>query len=139
MAITGRIRAVTKPKQRLDVLARNALGEVVTFMDAHLDRSIKRLQQYPPPRPGSRYVRTYTLRGAWRNSGVRLTREGLVGSVSNDAIDPYGSHYAELVHGDDAGMGQLGLHRGTGWPLMAEVLRTGYRDGVKRAIQRGLG
>lgn len=136
--IAARIRSVTKPSRRLELASKGLLSELVSFMDQHTDKALTVLKTYPPPRGGSNYVRTFTLQRAWRRTDTRLTNAGLITGISNDAVDPRGSHYSELVHGSESGMGQLSIHSETGWPLMAEVLRAGYVQGLKRTIKNAL-
>lgn len=134
----GRIRALTKPKLLAKMSGKGLLGEIIAFMDGHLDDAVKQMKQYPPPKADSKYVRTYVYMNSWLRTDVRLVKDGLIGNIESDAVDPYGAHYSELVGGDDAGAGQLAMHATTGWTLMAEVLRTGYIPGLKRVIKEAL-
>lgn len=134
----ARIRALTKRPSILRALAKGTVTDVIAVMDTHADAVIKQLQVYPPPPPGSRYKRTNTYRDSWKQTDVRLTADGLVKSIESDATDPYGRTYSVLVGGDEAGKGQWGVHKQTGWPLIAEVLRAGYDRKIRRAVHEAL-
>lgn len=137
---SARIRALTRPTNRLQKMADNLIGEVIAVMDTQIDTALDILRTEPPPKVGSDYVRTHTYQRGWERSDVRLIGTGLVGTISNDAIDPKGRAYSRLVGGDEAGTGQLPMHRDTGWPLMAVALREGvvggitFRERVRKAV-----
>lgn len=134
----ARIRAVGGKPRRLELMARGALSEVVIYMDQHLDKALKTMQTEPPLKAGSHYVRTHTYQRSWHRTDVRLTNEGLIGSLNSNAVDPYGSHYTVVVGGNEQGVGQLEMHRDTKWPLLAGVLRTNYAPGLRRTIKDAL-
>lgn len=138
VSMIGRIRAVGGSKRRLELIAKGVLGEVVVYMDKHLDKGLRIMQTEPPPKAGSFYVRTHTYQRSWTRTDVRLTNEGLIGSLNSNAVDPYGAHYTVIVGGDEQGVGQLEMHSSTGWPLLAEVLRNGYVQGLKEVIHDAL-
>lgn len=138
MPLQIRIRSLTKQKTFTRATADHLLGEVVATMDKQIDDAIDRLRTYPPEKPGSIYVRTGTLGRSWSRTDVRLTRSGLIATVTNDAVDPRGREYSGWVHGDEQGAGQQEQHASTGWPLAAEVLRTGYAQALRKAVRRAL-
>ena len=78
-------------------------------------RVVKQVQNYPPPRSGSRYIRTYTLRNSPRmtptQSGFRLQ------------INPIqrGRAYGRYVIGDARGGGQATVHIGR-WLLLRDIV-----------------
>lgn len=143
MAVIARIRALTKAPDRLQKIANNLLGEAVATMDIQLDQALDTMQTEPGLKPGSRYVRTHTYRDSWERSDVRLTGSGLVGTLSSDAVDPHGEHYTAKVGGDEQGVGQLEMHKETGWPLVAEALRgfpgqQSFRQRVRKAVHKAV-
>lgn len=125
----ARIRSLTRKPTRLKAIADGLLGEVVVLMDRQLDDALKIMQTEPPPKLDSSYIRTHTYQRSWRRTDVRSTSSGLIGTLNSDAIDPEGKHYSEIVGGDESGEGQLGMHRDTGWPLVAVALREGELGG----------
>jgi len=129
--MNARIRALTTQKASLDAIARGVVGEVVSVMDKQLDNTVTRLKMEPPPKPGSTYIRTHRYSQGWTRTDVRQTREGLVGTL----VRSLDIRYDVFVGGDEQGRGQQEQHKMTGWPLVAEVLRTGYADALRRAIR----
>lgn len=72
-------------------------------------------QEYPPKRPGQRYVRTYRLRRGWTIVHPRLEANGdIVTEVTNDVP------YNEKVHGDSQGAGQAAIHRNR-WSKLLQI------------------
>lgn len=131
MSITPRIRALTTQKSLLDARARGIVANVIEGMNQQLDNTVKGLRMEPLPKDGSRYIRTHRYSTGFVNLGVTQTREGLVGRLGRDIpID-----YVEKVGGNEAGNNQWEMHNTTGWPLIAEVLRTGYQDRLRKAIR----
>lgn len=129
--MTPRIRALTSQKSLLDAKARGIVLNVIEGMNRQLDDAVKELRMEPPPKAGSRYIRTHRYSTGFANGGVTETREGLVGRLVRDIpID-----YVEAVGGNESGNNQWEMHNTTGWPLIAEVLRTGYQDRLKRALR----
>lgn len=96
-----------------------------------LDKVIKRMQRYPPPRPGQRYVRTYRLKRSWKilrfgNSGYQIT---------NNAARK-GRQYARYVVGDAYGTGQAWMHQNR-WPVFRDVVERAFEQAPK-AIERSV-
>lgn len=132
MALTGRIRSLTKPKLLKLAKAKGVLADVSSFMDFHASDKVRKLQMYPPPKAGSRYIRTFNLQRGWRIGNVTLSKDGFTKRISNT------EYYAGLVHGGEQGTGQLGMHSETGWPLFAEVIREGYARGIRKVVHNAL-
>lgn len=137
MPLQIRIRSLSHAKAFTKATADHLLGEVVATMDKQIDDAIDTLRVYPPPKAGSDYIRTGNLRASWSRTDVRMTKSGLIATVTNDATDN-GREYAGWVHGDEQGGGQQDQHAQTGWPLAAEVLRTGYAQALRKAVKRAL-
>lgn len=129
--MTPRIRALTSQKSLLDARARGIVANVIEGMSQQLDDTVNKLRMEPAPKAGSRYVRTHRYSGGFVNLGVTQTREGLVGRLGRDI----NISYVEPVGGNESGNNQWEMHNTTGWPLIAEVLRTGYRDKLKKAVR----
>ena len=128
----ARLRTLTRKPTRLQAIANNLLGEVVQVMDRRLDTALKTMQTEPAPKPDSTYVRTHIYARNWRRTDVRLTGAGLVGTISNPV------RYALFVGGNEAGLGQVPMHRDTGWPLLAVALRDQRGLSFGREIQKTL-
>ena len=138
--ISARVRSLTKRTRLDEAFAKGIVIDIQKAVENHANRAVKRLQRYPPKPPESRYVRTNTLKNLWESpantpSLSRITRDGIVVSIQNDAIDPRGQHYSELVHGDEGGSGQLSLHAGHGWRTMSSVLREGYQQKIRQIVK----
>lgn len=141
--IQARVRAVTKRPKLNEAIAKGVIDDIQKAVEDHANKAVRTLQRYPPKPPESRYIRTNTLKNLWESpantpSLSRITADGIVVSIQNDAIDPRGKHYAELVHGDEEGTGQLSLHAGHGWKTMASVLREGYQQKIRQAVKQAL-
>jgi len=83
---------------------------------------IRRMKVYPPPPAGSRYVRTYRLRNAWK---IEPKENGY--AVSADPVSPKGRPYGRYVVGFARGDGQAWMHKGR-WNLLRDVME----DEVKK-------
>ena len=134
MAISGRVRALTKRPRFLEVQARNALEEVKEFMDDRLERAYDVMTTYPDPKPGSRYVRTNDYKSHWKVTPAHETQDGLIGTLHNNL------RYAVYVGGDETGQGQQEQHDETGWPLLSQAIdRPTYRRGLQSVVRKALG
>lgn len=120
----ARWRALRVDPNRIDI--KGAEKDAYNFVDNFLKTSvIPRLQRYPPPRAGSRYVRRGMaggLQGSWF-SHVQRTSTAINGYLTNVATNPYsGRHYMVYVQGPpDKIPGQLQIHADTGWPTINDV------------------
>lgn len=74
------------------------------------------MRKYPPPRAGSKYVRTYTLRDS-----VELKKLDNGYAIEIDPVQR-GRHYGKYVIGDAYGRSQAWMHKGR-WHLFAEVTK----------------
>lgn len=136
MAITARIRALTKRTERnFKLLASSIVNDIAAEMEDHAFDAVDRLRVEPPRKAGSRYKRTHTARDSWDVLPASITRDGIVVRITNDATDPHGHKYAENVFGNEAGENQdpLGV-LAPGWPLMAEEIRRGYAGKIRKVI-----
>jgi hypothetical protein len=90
-------------------------------------QSISDLQNYPPPKPNSNYVRTNRLKQGWdarlasRPDGVALIYEN-------------GVEYTDLVMGslladrETAIAFQTDMHRDTGWPYAIDITNDAFEQ-----------
>lgn len=90
------------------------------------------LQEYPPQRTDSRYVRTGTLGKRWV---TKITRSsgGLQGKIGNNA------KYGPWVQSERF---QTRFHRATGWPTDSRFVRENERvilDDFQREVDKALG
>ena len=146
MGISGRIRGLTKRPSLLKAIAENTITSVQAEMEAHANKVIKRLKHYPPVPPNSKYVRTNTLKDSWEWPGntpslSRVTKDGIVVTIQNDATELAGAgrRYAQLVHGDESGTGQLQVHRDHRWILMKDAIdRPTYNQKIRKAVHEAL-
>lgn len=77
---------------------------------------IKIMRVYPAPPAGSRYVRTYRLRDAWK------AKRSITGyTVMADPVSRYGTHYGRYVVGYADATGQAWMHVGR-WNLLRDVV-----------------
>lgn len=127
----ARIRALTTQKSSLEAIAKGIVADVVSAMDLQLDQCVKTMRTEPPPKPDSKYIRTHMYATGWTRTDIRQIHEGLVGSV----LQEHDIRYTEFVGGDESGRGQQSQHKVTGWPLLAEALRTGYAARIKGAVR----
>lgn len=125
----ARVRALTKQTTRLDVYARHLVFNIHAAVVNQLSDTVERMRFEPAPKAGSRYVRTHNYKWGWKVDLVTITPSGIRGTISND-VD-----YAERVGGDEAGNNQDTELLAPGWPLLAEELRTGYQQRLKKAIR----
>jgi hypothetical protein len=94
------------------------------------DDVLDELQQYPPPPPDSKYVRTYRLRNSWR-IGIIPATGGFTIEILNDARDERGVEYSKYVVGSLATVratalkAQAWMHKGR-WPLAADTVGAWY-------------
>ena len=140
MPISARVRSLTKRPSLLEARAKGTILEVISVMDFHVDQVIRYLSTFEPPvKPNSKYVRTHTARDSWSRSDTKVTEDGLVTRISNDAGVRGGREYSSIVYGDEEGRNQDPYGNiAPGWPLMAEVLRTGFDKKIRRAVKRAL-
>lgn len=90
----------------------------------------KTTYKYPPPRPRSRYVRTYKLLNSWQ---YRRIRNGAI--ISNEAKNDRGVFYPIYVISD----WQTAVHTETGWPKRSvkrekSIVKPIFEDVKKRSI-----
>ena len=91
----------------------NIRAEIPKISERTIEKSakaiVKRMQVYPAMRPGQKYVRTYTLKNAWR-----VERGGTGYRVKN------ATSYGRYVVGDYSGNAQAWMHVGR-WQLLRTV------------------
>ena len=144
--IRGRIRGLTKRPNLLKAIAANTVTSVQVEMEAHANKVIRRLRRYPPVPPNSKYIRTNTLKDSWEWPGntpslSRVTKDGIVVTIQNDAteLEGAGRHYAQLVHGDEGGAGQLQVHSDHHWILMKDAIdRPTYNWKIRKSVHEAL-
>lgn len=128
-----RWRALTVNPQRVDV--NRAERDVMYFVSDFLGKLVDAVAVYPPPPPGSRYVRTGNLYRGWVVN-VSRTRTGVEGRVVNYATDrKSGRRYMPFVQGAF----QTAVHRTTGWQRIDEArasTQRAYRDGLQRIYSK---
>jgi hypothetical protein len=88
-----------------------------------LNRVARRMQEYPPERPGQRYVRTGEFFYSWNIRQAESDRY----VIESNAQTPNGRRYSQYVVGDAYGLSQAWMHKGR-WPL--------FRDVVEEEIDR---
>ena len=106
--------------QGLDKL-NNALRQLTQmererFVDEALrevqELAFKRVKKYPPPPPGSRYVRTYRLRGSWRKLPV-VVLSGYATATTRSEHLRYNIFVQERAN-------QAAIHQGR-WPTIQDI------------------
>jgi len=90
----------------------NLLADMAEPTRETLELLKRRMQEYPPPPAGSRYVRTYRLRNSWQENVI------LSGSVLG-RLESFGAHYAPYVQDD---VQQASVHQGR-WQTRQRVAR----------------
>lgn len=123
-----------KSQARFRLRSRRIVQSALVFMDVHTDNKLQELRQFPyttPPKAGSRYVRTGRYARGWHKTEVSKQGDRLIITVLNT------EKYAVRVGGDETGANQTEMHSNTGWPLVAEFLRDGFTDGIRRAVKNG--
>ena len=81
-----------------------------------MNRITRRMEEYPPERPGQRYIRTGTLYSNWC-----VTRLDNGYRVSNK------TKYTQWVVGDAYGKKQAWMHKNR-WPVFREVVQREIED-----------
>lgn len=102
------------------------------IIDEWQETTVLIARKYPPPPPGSKYVRTDKLKNSWRMSpitGVATIRASVYSDGTADA--GYGD-YAPYVMGGR----QASIHRGR-WKTDAGIAGETMRD-VKRKLSRAM-
>lgn len=106
----------------------------------HMMNIVRKMKIYPPARPDSTYVRTYTLQKSWK-----VSQAGALGyRVEADPVQR-GRHYGKYVVGDAYGKQQAWMHYR--WQLFRNVadeeikkMPKSIQDDIGLAIKhRGLG
>lgn len=87
-----------------------------------MDRIKRRMEAYPPERPGQKYIRTGQMFYSWRIQPTE--RNGY--SLENFATRK-GVNYPRYVVGDAYGQGQAWMHRGR-WELLRDVVEIELQD-----------
>ena len=96
-------------------------------LESWLEKVVKILQVYPPPRPKQKYKRTYKLRRGWK---VRRVNE--FAYMINNRVS-----YTKYVQGSALGEGQAWMHKGR-WKLMRDIVDDEY-SGLPRKIKDSIG
>lgn len=111
------IVGVKNAKRALETLGRSTVelfdGAAESWTKLVIQRELAGRQNYPAPRQGQRYVRTYQLGSGWRASRTRLGRWRIWNTQA----------YSVYVVGDSAGQGQAWMHRGRWWIARQRVDR----------------
>lgn len=87
-----------------------------------MDRMKRRMEAYPPERPGQKYVRTGQMFYSWRI--MPSERNGY--TLENFATRR-GVNYPSFVVGNAYGQGQAWMHRGR-WELLRDVVEEELQD-----------
>lgn len=104
------------------------IGEVtLARIEEALQKVVRRMKRYPPPRPGQRYKRTGRLGASW---DVSAAPQGFV--ISNNAR-AHGRAYARYVVGDARGQKQAWMHKDR-WPVFREVVLKYLGDLPKKIL-----
>lgn len=111
------LEALVKDVERFD--AGNA-RVVANDLQPMVTKAIQELQYYPPPRPGSKYKRTYKLRRGWVGS---VTTRGASVRILFDNAVPYRRFVQGLI---GLGVSSASLKRYTA-PIQRYHLETGWR------------
>jgi hypothetical protein len=105
-------------------------------MRTRMERIKRRMQEYPPERPGQSVTGSHAVLGrTYRPAKRRYRRTGRLGrswtilnnadkgyALRNDARDPRrGTRYARFVVGDAYGTGQARVHEGR-WQVLRDVV-----------------
>jgi hypothetical protein len=127
----------------VDRLVRNlGLATAQAVLTPPTERATTRLKddlkEYPPPPPGSGYVRTGDLGRAWKSRRPSRTMSGLEGGVFNAVRSRRtGKAYGPFVQKQGE---QATVHRGR-WQTDADVVAANRRDieqDFARAIEKAL-
>jgi hypothetical protein len=127
----------------VDRLVRNlGLATAQAVLTPPTERATTRLKddlkEYPPPPPGSGYVRTGDLGRGWKSRRPRATATGLTGEVYN-AVRSRRTRKPYAMFVQKAGE-QAAIHRGR-WQTDADVVAANRRDieqDFARAIDKAL-
>lgn len=90
-------------------------------------------RNYPPPPPGSKYVRTDKLKNSWRMSPITGVATIRASVYSNGTANAGYGDYAPYVMGQGR---QAGIHQGR-WKTDADIARETTKD-VKRKLARAM-
>lgn len=135
-----------KGVSQLDKMAANLRNELEQAMIEQVLQAVDIMQEEPPEKPDSNYIRTHRYSTSWTPMFPRKQGDRLVAGIFGNAFD--GRHnYTVYVGGDERGFGQQPQHAETGWPLAVLALQGGRASGaftrgddfvtkVRRAIQR---
>lgn len=128
---------------KVTAATRNKLGQFIKGVNTQIEKAtleaidetaagvIKTMQKYPKKLPNQKYVRTFTLKNAWKKTKSGTTRKGFV--ISNNATLK-GRKYARYVVGDAKGNWQnQKVHAGR-WKLFKDVLEKAVLK-LKKRIQ----
>lgn len=122
--ISARFRALTaNSKQIRTELLEQAVKAV---QRKHAEAIKKRLQQYPPERPESLYVRTGDLGRGWHVPSTGISGSGIVTLVANSV------RYSTYVQGP----WQTAIHEGRWLALADAVDREGYHAELRAMMKR---
>lgn len=127
MSLNVRFRALTANSKQ--IRTEKLLSDVKSHQKQWAHKAIRRLQQYPPPPPDSRYERTGDLGAGWKPSGPTVSGSGIITRIINDVS------YAEFVYGDEVGDGQAYMHRGRWITIPQAIEREEYMDGLRRIMK----
>lgn len=121
--LNARIRALTARSKQ--VRTEQLVSSVISVQRKTLEAARRKLQQYPPVIPTSRYVRTFNLQRGWQISGPNSGASGITGRLVNI------ENYSRFVQGPD----QVAIHQGR-WLKLDEALdREQYHSDLRAVIK----
>lgn len=116
-AVTNKMVTITVDSRAVHQMLAGAPGQINRAMYVGMVDATTLLltltRRYPPPRAGSRYVRTYTLMRSWSRQivGTVQTLQGVV--ASNSAMAPYNRYVMSRAD-------QALVHRGR-WATVEDI------------------
>lgn len=129
MAVTVRIRSLTKQKRRRQVNEANALRVILKEMDIHAE-AVAEYLKIPHHKLGSKYQPTFRYTDSVEAVPAHETKAELVAAVRVNAVElARNKNYTVYVGGDETGEGQQTGWVGD-WPIIAEAVRGGGSTGV---------
>jgi hypothetical protein len=111
--------------------AENFYKIVRPIIDEWQETTVITAMKYPPPPPGSKYVRTEKLKRSWRMSPITGVSTIRASVYSNGTADAGYGDYAPYVMGEGR---QASIHKGR-WKTDADIADETTKD-VKRKIGR---
>jgi hypothetical protein len=151
MSVTVTFRRLAGRRRNIASVGVAIVSEVQDAMNAQILTAVDIMRSEPPPKAGSKYIRTHTYANSWRPIFARASGGRLEGGISGNAVDPSGTNYTERVGGDKHGEGQIQMHADTRWPLAVDALEgrtTGvmltpvkpqlFRNRVRKAVRKAI-